>query len=76
VRAAVLGARPLPRARPEHWRATRGRLRPEELEAPLSAFEIPPVVAQLDPASATTESSCGHRPTSARNVGRRGVYDG
>jgi len=28
---------------PSYWRATRGRLRPEELAAPLSAFEIPPV---------------------------------
>jgi transposase len=26
---------------PKHWQATRGRLRPEELAAPLSAFEIP-----------------------------------
>lgn len=27
---------------PMHWQATRARLRPEELAAPLSAFEIPP----------------------------------
>jgi transposase len=27
---------------PKHWQATRGRLRPEELAGPLSAFEIPP----------------------------------
>jgi transposase len=27
---------------PRHWLATRGRLRPEELAAPLSAFDIPP----------------------------------
>jgi transposase len=27
---------------PRHWLATRARLRPEELAAPLSAFEIPP----------------------------------
>ena len=27
---------------PKYWRATRGRLRPEELAAPLSEFEIPP----------------------------------
>ena len=26
---------------PKHWQATRARLRPEELAAPLSAFEIP-----------------------------------
>jgi transposase len=28
---------------PQHWQATRGRFRPEELAAPLSAFEIPPL---------------------------------
>jgi transposase len=28
---------------PKHWAATRSRLRPEELAAPLSAFEVPPV---------------------------------
>jgi hypothetical protein len=27
---------------PKHWSRTRGRLNPEELEAALSAFEIPP----------------------------------
>jgi transposase len=27
---------------PKFWHATRARLRPEELAAPLSAFEIPP----------------------------------
>jgi transposase len=27
---------------PKYWRATRGRLRPEELAGPLSSFEIPP----------------------------------
>lgn len=27
---------------PKYWQATRSRLRPEELAAPLSAFEIPP----------------------------------
>lgn len=27
---------------PRHWQATRARLRPEELAAPLSAFEVPP----------------------------------
>jgi transposase len=30
---------------PKHWLATRARLRPEDLEAPLSAFEIPPALA-------------------------------
>jgi hypothetical protein len=33
---------------PKHWSATRARLRPEELAAPLSAFEIP---AELPPPS-------------------------
>ena len=28
---------------PKHWQGTRSRLRPEELAAPLSAFEIPPI---------------------------------
>jgi transposase len=36
---------------PKFWKATRGRLRPEELAAPLSAFEVP---APLDPVPATT----------------------
>lgn len=27
---------------PQFWRATRGRLRPDELDSPISAFEIPP----------------------------------
>ena len=35
---------------PKFWKATRGRLRPEELDAPLSAFEVPP---PLDLASPT-----------------------
>ena len=39
---------------PKYWHATRGRLRPEELEAPLSAFEIPP---QLDLAAAVPTGS-------------------
>jgi hypothetical protein len=30
-----------PELSPKHWLATRARLRPEELAAPLSAFEIP-----------------------------------
>jgi len=30
---------------PKHWQATRSRLRPEELAAPLSAFDIPAEVA-------------------------------
>jgi len=35
---------------PKHWSATRARLRPEELAAPLSAFEVPAV----QPAAAAT----------------------
>jgi transposase len=27
---------------PKYWRATRGRLRPDELASPISAFEVPP----------------------------------
>lgn len=30
---------------PKSWRATRGRLRPEELDAPIAAFEVPPPLA-------------------------------
>ena len=40
ARLAVLAAPPVPGARAEEWVATRARLRPEELAAPLSAFEI------------------------------------
>ena len=38
---------------PKYWRATRGRLKPEELAAPLSAFEIPPA----EPAPPATAGS-------------------
>jgi transposase len=41
---------------PKHWSATRARLRPEELTAPLSGFEIPP---EIDPASGDAQ----HAPT-------------
>lgn len=27
---------------PKYWRATRGRLKPDELASPISAFEVPP----------------------------------
>lgn len=44
---------------PKYWRVTRGKLRPKELAAPLSSFEIPPAdgaaavaVAAVDPATA------------------------
>lgn len=35
---------------PKHWRNTRARLRPEELAAPLSAFEVPAETAAPDDA--------------------------
>jgi hypothetical protein len=38
---------------PNHWRATRDRLRPEELAAPLSAFEVPPPLDSMRPAIAS-----------------------
>jgi hypothetical protein len=31
---------------PKYWRATRARLNPKELEAPLSSFEIPPPLGE------------------------------
>lgn len=31
---------------PKYWRATRGRLRPDELASPISAFEVPPPPAE------------------------------
>ena len=31
---------------PKYWRATRGRLRPEELATPISAFEVPPLLGE------------------------------
>jgi len=36
---------------PKYWRATRGRLKPEELAAPLSAFTIPLASTALDAAT-------------------------
>ncbi len=39
---------------PKHWTATRARLRPEELAAPLSAFEVPAAEAAR-PAASTPE---------------------
>ena len=38
---------------PKHWAATRARLRPEELAAPLSAFEVP----AAEPVAAPTASA-------------------
>lgn len=32
---------------PKFWRATRGRLRPKELDAPISAFEVPPPLGEV-----------------------------
>ncbi len=31
---------------PKYWRATRGRLRPDELATPISAFEVPPPLGE------------------------------
>jgi hypothetical protein len=31
---------------PKHWRATRGRLRSNELASPISSFEIPPPLGE------------------------------
>ena len=42
ARPAVLAARTIPRARSEHWAATRTSLDPDELDAPLCSFTIPP----------------------------------
>ena len=33
---------------PKYWLATRGRLRPEELDAPISAFAVPPPLGDAD----------------------------
>jgi transposase len=33
---------------PKYWLATRGRLRPEELAAPISAFAVPPPLGDAD----------------------------
>ena len=41
---------------PKYWQATRGRLKPEELAAPLSAFQIPPP-APVPPAVASPSAS-------------------
>jgi transposase len=38
---------------PKYWHATRGRLRPEEIAGPLSAFEVPPADALVVAAGAT-----------------------
>lgn len=43
---------------PKHWRATRAKLNPDELDSPLSAFEIPP-------AAVTAAAAAGADPTAA-----------
>lgn len=40
---------------PKHWRATRARLRPEELAAALSAFEVPPAEPVSSASAPTAE---------------------
>jgi transposase len=42
---------------PKYWRATRGRLRADELAAPISAFEVPPPLGEATAISASTGSS-------------------
>jgi transposase len=41
---------------PKYWHATRGRLRPEELAGPLSAFEVPPPRGEVVGLGATLSS--------------------
>lgn len=31
---------------PKYWRATRGRLRPDELASPISSFDVPPPLGE------------------------------
>ena len=38
---------------PAHWRATRARLNPAELDMPISSFEVPPVLAAPAPSAAS-----------------------
>jgi transposase len=40
---------------PKYWAATRARLRPEELEAPLSAFEVPAAEPAAGPTASAAE---------------------
>jgi len=40
---------------PKHWAATRARLRPEELAAPLSAFEVPAAEPPVPPKASAAE---------------------
>jgi transposase len=40
---------------PKHWVATRTRLRPEELAAPLSAFEVPAAEPPVPPKASAAE---------------------
>jgi hypothetical protein len=41
---------------PKYWRATRGRLRPEELARPISAFEVPPPLGEPTAPTAVTSA--------------------
>jgi hypothetical protein len=42
---------------PKYWRATRGRLRADELATPISAFEVPPPLGQATTVSASAGPS-------------------
>jgi transposase len=45
---------------PKYWRATRGRLRPDELATPISAFEVPPPLGHV--AAMSAPASTGPSP--------------
>jgi hypothetical protein len=42
---------------PKYWPATRARLNPKELAAPLSSFEIPPPGESVEPSAAPPPTS-------------------
>jgi len=46
---------------PKYWRATRGRLRAEELAMPISAFEVPPPLGESAAISADASPSLWRR---------------
>jgi len=44
---------------PQYWRATRGRLKPKELDQPISAFEVPPPLDAAAAAAAVASARAG-----------------